>query len=139
MSKNIFRTIVLLIFVIAILSGVLGYYYPTKATLEFYEFYYSVHAATEDSILITATFFVGAILMIGSLIGILLFWRPSRWLYIISYILLIPSYYIEPTFIYSPTSKILYDIGMIGSGVILAAMFLEPINSMFNKKSNKAN
>lgn len=138
MNKHVFRSIVVITFIISVSSFVLGYFYPSDLIASFYQFYYANHTGDPSSILLNSLSYTSLLFLIVSVVGMIMFWAPSRILFVISYIIILPHYFIEPPLIYSPLSKILYDIGMIGSGVILAIMYLEPINSLFNKKSNKS-
>ena len=138
MNKQIFRTIVIVSFLISIASGVVGFYYPTEVVVAFNEFYIANYTVTDPSMLTSYIHLFGVALMFISVFGMLFFWRPSREMFVLAYFFMLPGYFFEPLFVYPPIAQILYDIGMITSGLILAAMYLEPINSIFNQKSNKS-
>lgn len=137
MNKQIFRGIILITLTISVLSFVLGYFYPSNSILAFYEHYNNNYTRGDVPILVLSLHYTSLLFLVVSVFGMFVFWSPSRLFFILSYLLVIPGYFIEPPFLYAPISRILYDIGMIGSGVILATMFLEPINSLFNKNLTK--
>ena len=131
MNKHVFRTIIFITLVASVLSFVLGYFFPSNSIQAFYQFYDSNYTRDDVPIYILSLHYTSLLFLVISIIGMSVFWPPSRLLFILSYLLVLPGYFIEPPFLYAPLSKILYDIGMIGSGAILAIMFLEPINSLF--------
>jgi len=136
MNIHAFRGLVLVTLAISIISAILCIYMPTEATVAYYVFYGDNYIIEEPSLFIYITYLIGITLMIISVVGLLKTWQPSRFIFICSYIFMLPGYFIEPPLIYSPISQILYDLGMIGSGAIVAISFLEPMNSLFIKKSN---
>lgn len=138
MNKFYFRGIVLATLAISVASTVLVYFYPSETVSAFYSFYTENYTIVEPSTFISLCFYISTALMLVSIVGLLVFWNISRYLYVVSYIIMLPAYFYEPQSFYSPLGQVFYDIGMIGSGVILAIIFLEPINGLFNKKSNKA-
>ena len=119
-------------------SGVLEFLIPNEVISSLYQFHEESYGLKDPTLFETITISIGTVLMLVSVVGMLMFWKPSRIIFIGSYIFMLPGYFFGAPFIYSPLSQVLYDLGMIGSGVILAVMFLEPINGIFNNNSNKA-
>ena len=136
--KILFRNFILINLLIAQSSWVIALYLPSDLTISFYKFYGENYTIEDPSSFIISSHYIGISIMLISIIGMLLFWPISRILFIISYIFMLPGYFIEPPLFYSPVTKIMYDLGMVGSGIIVAISFTEPVNSLFKNKANKA-
>ena len=137
MNKNVFRGILIITFLFSILYFIADVFYPSGHKVAYYLCYRSLFINEEPSTLTNLLRYTSLLLYVISVAGMFLFLAPFRLLFISSLLLTIPGYFTDPHLIYTSMSKILYDAGMIGSGVILATMYLEPINRLFKKSGNK--
>lgn len=73
------------------------------------------------------------IMLIGS-VGLLLFKKWGRILYILSWVFYFALYSGTQVFVLTPISSFLSDIGSLGEGFILALAYFSPISEYFNKQ-----
>ena len=137
MKTNTYKLLLLITLIFSQVSWLSSLYYPNDFALIVYTYYIDNKLVVEEPLFIYLSYYAGMALMAISTIGMLLFWSIARVLFIFSFFLIVPGYFTQIPLLYSPIMEILYDLSMIGSGVILSVSFLEPINSFYIKKANK--
>jgi hypothetical protein len=133
-SKNQFRLLVIIYFILSILSGAYDELI-VNTHIEFINNY--LH---EQDIIyyldeyISIIFVVVTIGILVNFVGLLLFKNWARLLYLILYIAAIPTYLFDDVTVFSSVALMIYDFGMILSGFILALLYFSNVGKFFNKK-----
>ena len=133
MNKTRFRLIVVASIVLAIISGVVDVFLADAMTAEMMQ-------QAEDRVLkaeglklifisVYSVFLV--VYAVVTIVGVMLFWRFARWLYIAGFVLIIPFYLVAGTFVTTGIGQYFYDLAMVAGGVILALMYTAPIKDYF--------
>ncbi len=127
----------------SVLTGVIGYQLDDGAldaawaALPENTSYELIDTAMEEYFIISAVAIIVIIsACLASIVGVYFFKNWARWLTVGGIILLLPtSLLIGPT-INSGFGTLLYDLGNIGFGALVAAMFFPPISKEFNKSKH---
>ena len=140
MTRTQFRLFVFAFFAISIIGGLYDFYQPDPVVAELTEIaddYVSEWPAFQMAI-VGGGFVIGLITVVYSFIGLLLFWRHARWVYVAGFVVVLPIIPFSGITIMSGVGQLLYDIGSIASGCLLVLIFTQPVASYFERKANKS-
>ncbi|BDY05195.1 hypothetical protein [Ferrimonas sp. YFM] len=133
MSKAAFRTLVILELLIAIISLVFELFFP-NTLVEEVNFQILEVAATGgetgemlENIVVSAS----SLLYLVAFVGLLMFRNWGRILYVASYIIILPSYYINGLWLYSETATLFNDHAFMLGGFIVALIYFSPVKDHF--------
>ncbi len=140
--KTVFRLILISSLLFEILSILPQYFSPlikneNVKSLHEWNGYGGIFEISHLESILIISFVVIAILMVISFIGVFLFKKWARTLYVILTISLYMTLPFWGITIYLPWEDFFHEIATILGGVVFAMMYLEPISSEFNKKSRK--
>ncbi|WP_444884620.1 hypothetical protein [Microbulbifer sp. PSTR4-B] len=136
MSKNQYRTLIVLSLAIGLLSGVYDYIWPDPITDQVFDYIVEIEPEIDGTKLVVAgALAVLAIIMaLVSVVGLLLFKSWARHVYAAGFVAAFALYPFMGVTVYSGFSQVLYDISMVLSGVLLALMYYSPVARHYEKK-----
>jgi hypothetical protein len=133
MNKLYFRIILVSSILIGLLAAMFDVFFPTILVSEVNDLILEREEQLSpflNYISLGSTLVVG-IVMIAAYIGMFLFQNWSRYSYIVAYLFMAPVYWLSGVFAFSGVAQFFYDISLIGSGVVLALAFTDPIRDYF--------
>lgn len=136
MSKNQYRTLIVLSLAIGLLSGVYDYIWPDPITDQVFDYVVEIEPEIEGTKLVAAGVLavVSIIMVLVSLVGLLLFKSWARHVYAAGFVAAFALYPFMGIAVYSGFGQVLYDISMVLSGVLLALMYHSPVALYYEQK-----
>ena len=133
MSKNQFRTLIVVSLVIGLLSSVYDYIWPDPITDQVFDYIVEIEPGIEGASLVAAGVLaiVAIIMALVALIGLLLFKSWARHVYAAGFLAAFALYPFMGITVYSGFSLVLYDMSMVLSGVLLALMYYSPVARLY--------
>ncbi len=133
MSKNQFRTLIVVSLVIGLLSSVYDYIWPDPITDQVFDYIVEIESGVEGASLVAAGVLaiVAIIMALVALIGLLLFKSWARHVYAAGFLAAFALYPFMGITVYSGFSLVLYDMSMVLSGVLLALMYYSPVARLY--------
>lgn len=135
MTKSKFRLLVVFSMLFSILGGVFDVLFPGFIEEELLSCQEEIEEEIFDSavMLIVVGLFsvVGVAMAIISFFGLLKFWGPARHIYLAGFLIFIPIIPALGITITSGVAQILYDVGSLTSGMILALIYFSPVKELF--------
>lgn len=136
MSDTNFRFIVVCVALLAIVGGVIDLIMPSEVVKMGTSYMDTLQPELEEVPLWQLLLVVlpSTIVTIASFIGLLLFKRWGRTLYLIGFVLSIPIYCYSGVLVVGPLAQVFMDFSAYGSGFILALCYFSPISVRFSGK-----
>ncbi len=135
-SKVQFRLLVISSLALVIFGAAIDILLPNTTTEKIIEYAAEIESMPEGWQLIVLGAFgsVALILAIASFIGLLLFKRWGRIMYIAGYIAMVPIYPLMGVWVYGGISQLFYDLSMIAAGAILVLMYFSSVAAYFDNE-----
>lgn len=138
MSKNHFRSIIVVSLLISVFGSAYDHIWPDPMIDQAYEYIIELEtdAEPEESafIAVAAVGLVAGIAAIVSFVGLLLFKSWARHVYLAGFVAAFSLYPYIGLAVYSGVAQILYDLSMVLSGVILSLAYYSPVAEYFEEK-----
>lgn len=75
-----------------------------------------------------------AVLLVVNQVLLFFYWGPSRFIYFLSYLLLIPATLLQGLNVFSPVEYFLYEVSTFLSGMTLALAYFSPVAERFSRR-----
>ena len=138
MSKTQFRLFVLISLGLSLSSGFYDQWVSHTQVGQVNRFIAELQLIHPDTLVAPSlgikVYFVLYGLTLFAHLGLLCFARWSRQLYVLSFILIMPSYYLTGLLVASATANLLYDASMICAGGLFTLIFYSPVARYFPVK-----
>ncbi|MGH1486647.1 MAG: hypothetical protein ACRBCI_10545 [Cellvibrionaceae bacterium] len=138
MTKVHFRLLVVLSFLLPVIGGIYDYVWPNSLLDQASEYVLSIETETSDTedLLTTIWLAVLVVISITSVIGLLLFKRWGRQLYIAAFLVAAPFPFFSGIVVYGAIGQISNDLSFLLSGMIISLMYFSPLSKEFKKRGH---
>ena len=135
MSKLNFRILVILCFTMTLFGAGFDLLFPNAIVDGVNDYIFEAEQEQDELTLITNLIF-GSLTVCAVFVSVcgLIFFKPwARHLYVVSFLLVLPTYFTNGLYVLSGVAQLIYDLSMISSGVILALVYFCPVKNYFVK------
>jgi hypothetical protein len=130
--RNIFRILVLLSLVLAVMSATCDFIFPNEVVDKLFAYFFELKPMDiEVDPIDIGLLVLMLVLLLAALSGLLLFKNWGRIAFVLCGVVGFPIIMMSGPYITSGLSGVLYDLSNITSGVILAMMYLSPVSEEF--------
>jgi hypothetical protein len=135
MNKNQFRLFLFSSVIFAILALVVSFWFPSQNVDVVNDYIIELEMASpeqyfSDMLLLVIGVLV-AVAVVASYAGLLFFKSWARHLYVASFVLALPTYFMGGLFVTSGIEDLLYDLSMLISGAVVALIYFSPVKEYF--------
>lgn len=133
MSRNQFRLILVVSFILSVFSGVYDLLVSNEAVVSIGNYASELSSAGDmgPSSLLFVIMLVSTVAMLIAYIGLFLFWGPARFIYLALFILMIPVLLSQGVNLSSGEQHVLVSLSNLLSGFIIATVFVAPPSDWF--------
>ncbi len=130
--RNLFRILVLLSLVLAVMSATCDFIFPNEVVDKLFSYFFELKPMNiEVNPIDIGLLVLMLVLLLAALSGLLLFKNWGRIAFVLCGFVGFPIIMMSGPYITSGLSGVLYDLSNITSGVILAMMYLSPVSEEF--------